>query len=121
MILTNEQIYGITEALYELRAAAMPVKLSFLIAKNAIILEPYYKAINEARDKVLRQFGYDGSPDFRFSDEQVDQVNAELLKLQAMENEVSAAAIPLSALLEKETNVTPAFIQTLYPLISEEA
>ena len=120
MKLSNGQIFNIVEQLSSMRQATLPIKLSFIIAKNLIILEPYYKIIIEFRNNILINNGYDGSPDFRFNEEQTKQINKELYEFQSIENEIVINKIPLSLLLETDTNVTPSEIETLYPIISEE-
>ena len=120
MNLTNGQIYSITEELYKMRQVALPIKLSFLIAKNLITLEPFYKAIIDTRTKILEEYGYDGSPNFHFSEEMVQKVNQALIEIQDIENEIFLGKLPLSLMLETNTNITPNEMEILYPIISEE-
>jgi len=57
MKITNEQIYTAKEPLQRLSTEKLPVKTSWQLAKLAVKLNEPFKAIEEVRTGLIRQYG----------------------------------------------------------------
>lgn len=120
MILTNNQIVELYEIIQLLKQIEFPIKTSFVLIKNLKVLEPYYQAIQETRNEVLKRFGFDGSPDFKFPEEKISEINKELFEILEIESEVAVSQIWMADLEKHLPQATPALLEALYPIISEE-
>ena len=89
--MTNTEIYTLYESLVKLsqnKELKMPAKVGYLLLKNKNLLEPYYKALMEARYGIIEKYAVtteDGQ--LQVPAEKLDVANAELNDLLAMEEE----------------------------------
>ena len=120
MILTNQQIHELYEAIILLKQIELPIKTSFNLIKNLKVLEPIYQAIQETRNEVLVKFGYDGTPNYQFAPEKVAEINGELNKILAIESEIAVSQIWMADLEKHLPQATPALLEALYPILREE-
>ena len=69
---------------------------------------------------ILKRFGFDGSSDFKFPEEKVTEINKELFEILEIESEVAVSQIWMADLEKHLPQATPALLEALYPIISEE-
>ena len=56
----NKEIFSLYEGLYEIsqdKDLKFGIKVSYMMAKNKNLLEPYYNAIVDTRQKLLEKYG----------------------------------------------------------------
>lgn len=94
MILTNIEIINLTEGLTALKQidSNVPIKVGFNIIKNIKILTPVYESIIEMRNSVVQKYAVNNS----ISEENLEIVNAELLELGNLKNEIDLNMVNLN-------------------------
>ena len=120
MILTNSQIFNLYEAIGQLKEINLPIRMSFQLIKNLKLLEPYYTSIQEVRNSVLVKYGYDGTPNFQFAQEKIEDINKELMEILEIENEVAVSQIWMVDLEKALPQAPLTLLEALYPIIGEE-
>lgn len=89
--MTNIEIYTLYESLVQLsqnKELKIPAKVGYLFLKNKNLLEPYYKALMEARYSIIEKYAEtteDGQ--LQVPADKLDIANAELNELLAMEEQ----------------------------------
>ena len=95
--MTNKEIYSIYEGLCELsnnKELQFPIKISYILAKNKLKLESYYKAISDCEKKIWLQYGKqkeDGS--IWMPNENIEKANQALQDLMEIDNNVNIETI----------------------------
>lgn len=80
----------------------LPVRISYAIHKNAAAIEPYLKAYDEVRKKLIDQYAKkddDGKPvveDGKYTIENVEAFNADIAELNAEETEIEVHKVSIS-------------------------
>lgn len=97
-----------------------PVKIKFLLVRNARALEPIWTDFMETRRELLINNSslVEDSEERSATQEQVDFINSEIEKLEKIEVEVPICPIPLSDL--DTLNLSIPEMDGLYPIIANE-
>lgn len=89
--MTNTEIYTLYESLVQLsqnKNLKVPAKVGYLFLKNKNLLEPYYKALMEARYGIIEKYAEKTeNGQLQVPADKLDIANAELNELLAMEEQ----------------------------------
>ena len=119
MRLTNNEVVNLYENLRAAGQKTLPVQIAFSFVKDTKVLEPYYKAIIETRDTIVRNVGEpqdDGS--VVVPQDKIEETNKSLEELGTIETDLNLDMVPLSALTG--TSWTLDEINGIYPIINGE-
>ena len=123
MLLTNNQIYLLYEALLSLKQNNkndISILTGFSILRNLQILEPIYKLISETRLQILLTAGnVNAEGNIKIPQEKIEEINMELCKLASIENEVNLILLNLSDISSLFLSLDE--IEKLCPIINGEA
>lgn len=120
MKLNNGEIVVLYENLRQLGQKTLPVKTAFSIAKNIKTLEPYYSAIIETRDGILKAYGeFSKDGGVKVPSDKIQEANRDLSALQIIQTEINLDTISLSALEGNSWTIDE--ISGIYPIIDGEA
>lgn len=116
MILTNMEIINLTEGLVTLKQidSNISVKVGFNIIKNIKILTPIYDSIIEMRNSIVQKYAVNNS----ISEENLEIVNAELLELGNLKNEINLNMINLDDIAD--LSITLDLLDKISNIINEE-
>lgn len=100
--MTNKEIFNLYEGLYELsqdKDLKFGVKISYIFAKSKNILEPFYNAIIDTRQKLLNKYGeVQENGDWRVSKEKMDIFMSEWDSFMKIDNFVAIDKINIKEL-----------------------
>lgn len=100
--MTNKEIFNLYEGLYELsqdKDLKFGVKISYIFAKNKNILEPFYNAIIDTRQKLLNKYGeVQENGDWRITKEKMDIFMSEWDSFMKIDNFVAIDKINIKEL-----------------------
>lgn len=99
MILTNIEIINLTEGLVTFKqdnSNILPIKIGFNIIKNIKILTPIYESIIEMRNDIIQKYANNDL----IEENKLDIINAELLELGNLKNEIDINKISLNDISE---------------------
>lgn len=106
--MTNGEIFKLYEGLWDIcsdKDLKFKVKTSFILAKNKVLLEPYYTAIIEARTKLLKQYGEEtGGEEFSIPQENIESFTHDVNILWSVENNIKIEKLKLEDLGEELIN-----------------
>lgn len=117
--MTNKEIFNLYEGLYELsqdRDLKFGVKISYIFAKNKNILEPFYNAIIDTRQKLLNKYGEaQENGDWHVSKEKMDIFMSEWDSFMKIDNFVAIDKINIEELSEEKIGID--LMEKLLPII----
>lgn len=118
MTLLNDEIYGLYEALYELKEKneiSLPVTLAYQLVRNMQKLEPLYMAIEEARRNLFKV--YVDENDIIPTDK-MNEVNQKLKELGMIKEELDLYMVRLKDI--SYINLPIDVVRKLMPIIKED-
>lgn len=117
--MTNKEIFNLYEGLYELsqdRDLKFGVKISYIFAKNKNILEPFYNAIIDTRQKLLNKYGEaQENGDWHVSKEKMDIFMSEWDSFMKIDNFVIIDKIDIEELEGEKIGID--LMEKLLPII----
>ena len=98
----NKEIFNLYEGLYEIsqdKELKFGVRISYIFAKNKNILQPYYDAIIDTRQKILEKYGEpQDNGDWRVNKEKMNIFMSEWNAFMEIENFVNLEKIRIEDL-----------------------
>ena len=116
----NKDIYSLYEALVEIsqdKELKFDIKASYYLACNKNVLEPFYNAIVETRNKVLNKYSQQAEEGWMVPKEHVEEFYGEWIPFMETENLIALKKIKLED-IKSEINVD--MMSRLLPIIEEE-
>ena len=105
----NKDIYNLYEGLYEIsqdKELKFNIKTSYILAKNKHILEPFYNAISETKEKLINKYGKPKEDGTWFvSKEDVPNFTKEWNNFMDMDNFINLESIRLQDLEEEKLGI----------------
>ena len=127
MKLKAHEIYNMHEAIQTLSQGQIAMPMAYYVAKNTKVIKDEAAAIDEARQKLIMEYGKkneDGSLQISeegtvaIDDSKVVSLNEQLSKLFEAEVEIDITKIPLSTL--NQINIPIASMEKLLPIITDD-
>ena len=119
--MTNKEIFNLYEGLYELsqdKDLKFGVKISYIFAKNKNILEPFYNAIVDTRQKLLNKYGEpQDNGDWHVSKEKMDIFMNEWNAFMEIENFVNLDKVKIEDLEGEKIGIE--LMEKLLPIIEQ--
>lgn len=118
MTLLNDEIYGLYEALYELKEKneiSLPVTLAYQLVRNMQKLEPLYMAIEEARRNLFKVYVDENDI---IPNDKINEVNQKLQELGMIKEELNLYLIKLKDI--SYINLPIDIVRKLMPIIKED-
>lgn len=107
--MTNKEIFNLYEGLYELsqdKDLKFGVKISYIFAKNKNILEPFYNAVIDTRQKLLNKYGEaQENGDWRVNKEKMDIFMSEWDSFMKIDNFIAIDKINIEELSEEKIGI----------------
>lgn len=117
--MTNKEIFNLYEGLYKLsqdKDLKFGVKISYIFAKNKNILEPFYNAIIDTRQKLLNKYGEaQENGDWRVTKEKMDIFMSEWDSFMKIDNFIAIDKINIEELSEEKIGIN--LMEKLLPII----
>ena len=118
--MTNQEIFDVVDAINSIKKekVKLNVKLSYELAKIKKILNPYYEAIIDTRQKKFIEHGdFDEKGDIIVAKDEVEDLKKDLKELFEIDNEVKVSKIALEEFEESGLNFD--IIDNLMPIITD--
>lgn len=120
-MMTNKEIMDMYEGLYEISQKPelqFNIRISYIFAKTKNILEPFYKAIIENKDKILQQYGTSNeNGSWHISNEVLKEFEQEWNHLMSIENEIELQQVKLEDF--GDTRIGVELLGKILPLIKD--
>lgn len=117
--MTNKEIFNLYEGLYEIsqdKELKFGVRISYTFAKNKNILQPYYDAIVDTRQKILEKYGEpQDNGDWYVSKEKMDIFMSEWNAFMEIENFVNLEKVKIENLEGEKIGIK--LMEKLLPVI----
>lgn len=105
----NKEIFNLYEGLYEIsqdKELKFGVRISYIFAKNKNILQPYYDAIIDTRQKILEKYGEpQDNGDWRVSKEKMNIFMSEWNAFMEIENFVNLEKVKIEDLNDEKIGI----------------
>lgn len=128
MELTNERMVNDAGLLGALSHKALPVKVSYAIAKNISKIENELKVYNEERQKLLNKYAEKNEKDeiimnednsLKIAKEHIDDWNKDIKELLDIKVEIDIHKFKFDDLVNSNCELTPADLMVLDYMIEE--
>lgn len=117
----NKEIFSLYEGLYELgqdKELRFGIKISYIFARNKNILEPFYNAVIETREKLLEKYGEaQENGDWHISKEKMDIFMSEWNAFMEIENFVNLDKVKIEDLEGEKIGIE--LMEKLLPVIEK--
>lgn len=104
----NKTICKVYEGLYLLsqeKELKLKPKIGFILAKDKMLLEPYYKAIKECEKKLWQQYGsYDDEGNLVANKDEIEIINSSYEELMSQENNIELEKVSINDFGEENIN-----------------
>ena len=120
MTVTNDQVLTLLKGISELEELDLPlnIKLSYNLAKNRQILNPYGAIIGHSQIKIYDKYGEKtGRSEYKIPEENIEIAQKELDELGKISNEIDLTKISIS---DFEDNKVPFYVLEKLLLIINE-
>ena len=105
----NKEIFNLYEGLYEIsqdKELKFGVRISYIFAKNKNILQPYYDAIIDTRQKILEKYGEpQDNGDWRVCKEKMNIFMSEWNAFMEIENFVNLEKVRIEDLNDEKIGI----------------
>ena len=118
MKITNEQIFNLYDTLNEIisnKENILPVRTGFNFIKNFRMIAETRAAIDEARQRIIKVECADPRNP---TPQEIEKINAKLIELGAIEDELPLILIPLDEILELKLSLYE--MNALMPILKSE-
>lgn len=118
MKITNEQIFNLYDTLNEIisnKDNILPVRAGFNFIKNFRMIAEARVAIDEARQRIIKVECADPQNPTR---QEIEKINAKLIELGAIEDDLPLIPIPLDEILELKLSLYE--MNALMPILKSE-
>lgn len=117
----NKDIYDLYEGLYEIsqdKELKFEIKISYIFAKNKNILQPYYNAIIETRQKILEKYGEPQEDDsWHVNKEKMNIFMSEWNAFMDIDNYINLEKIKIKELEGEKIGIE--LVEKLLPIIEK--
>ena len=107
--MTNKEIFSLYEGLYEIsqdKELKFGARISYIFAKNKNLLQPYYDAIIDTRQKILEKYGEpQDNGNWHVSKEKMDVFMSEWNAFMEIENFITVDKINLEDLENEKIGI----------------
>lgn len=87
-MMKNKDILKMFEGLNQISQIKFKPKTSYILAKDKIILEPYYQTIIKCQQDIWESFGEKTNEGFRIPNEKIEEANNAMKELMEVENNI---------------------------------
>lgn len=127
MKLSNERIVNDANVLGAISQKNLPIKVSYVIAKNISKIEAEIKVYNKERQKLIEKYSVkdeEGKPliednSIKIAPEHVEDWNRDIKELLAIENEVDIHKFHIDELVNSKCDMSPAELILIDYMIEE--
>lgn len=116
----NKEIFDLYEGLYEIgqdKSLKFEIRATYILAKNKNILEPYYNAIIDTRQKILEKYGeQQEGGEWRVEKEKMDIFMREWNAFMEIENFINIEKVGIEELKGGEIGIE--LMGKLLPIIN---
>jgi len=127
MKLSNERIVNDANVLGAISQKNLPIKVSYVIAKNISKIEAEIKVYNKERQKLIEKYSVkdeEGKPliednSIKIAPEHVEDWNGNIKELLAIENEVDIHKFHIDELINSKCDMSPAELMLIDYMIEE--
>ena len=117
--MTNKEIFNLYEGLSELSQddnIKFSFQIGYCLAYNKNILEPFYNAITETQEKIIKKYGTKIEEGWTVPKENLDEFQKEWSEFMSIENEILPKKVKLKDI---DTKIGLKLIDKLLPIIEE--
>ena len=116
----NKDIFNLYEGLYEIsqdKELKFGIRVSYTFAKNKNLLQPYYDAIIDTRQKILKKYGEpQDNGDWHVNKEKMDIFMSEWNAFMEIENFISLEKVRIEDLEGEKIGID--LMEKLLPIIN---
>jgi len=126
--LSNEKLVNRVQVINNLSQQALPITISYAIAKNIAKVEEELKIYNVEKQKLIEKYsikGEDGKPEvsdtgtINIQEEFIEVCNKDFAELFAIENEINIHEISISKLENSNFSIAPGELMRIDFMITE--